>query len=215
MHPHMKATDLYPDLLNTIESLDCDTISADRKQSLLLLADYIGRKLSNGQAVRLNFICTHNSRRSHLCQVWAQTLGTLAGLTDLNCYSGGTESTAVFPASIQALKQAGFQITKLSDEPNPVFAIKFDDNSHPIIGFSKRHDHPFNPKQGFAAVMTCSEADQACPYVPGAEAHISLPFMDPKASDGSPEQARTYAERSLEIATQMKFMFEKALTYHV
>jgi arsenate reductase len=41
-------------------------------------------------------------------------------------------------------------------------------NAHPIIGFSKTYDDSFNPS-AFAAILTCSQADGACPFIAGAE----------------------------------------------
>jgi arsenate reductase len=57
--------------------------------------------------------------------------------------------------------------------------------------------------------MTCTSADQGCPFVAGAEKRFSIPFEDPKIADGTPEQASKYEERSLQIATEMKFIFSQ------
>ena len=100
-------------------------------------------------------------------------------------------------------------IEKLSEGNNPVYSIKYAENQHPVIGFSKKMDDHFNPKSGFAAVMTCSQADEACPIVPGAEKRIPITFEDPKAFDHTPLQAEKYAERSMQIATEMFYVFSK------
>jgi len=123
------------------------------------------------------------------------------------CYSGGTEATAVFPKVIETLKHQGFQIQKLSETNNPIYAIKYSENEHPIIGFSKRLDDDFNPKSNFCAIMTCDSANEACPVVPGAETRASVTFEDPKAFDNTPLQAEKYSERSVQIATELFYVF--------
>ena len=160
------------------------------------------------KAVRLNFICTHNSRRSHFTQIWAQTLANYFNF-NINCYSGGTEATALFPKVIETLENIGFEICKLSNEKNPVYSIKFSENNHPIVGFSKEMDHSFNPATGFTAVMTCSQADKDCPLVLGAEQRISLPYEDPKVSDGTNKQDIKYLETSTIIATELHYVFSQ------
>ncbi|MDP9960189.1 hypothetical protein J2T04_002073 [Chryseobacterium lathyri] len=127
----------------------------------------------------------------------------------MNCYSGGTETTALFPKVVEILTEAGFHIWKLSDGENPVYAVKYSENALPLIGFSKKHDTIFNPSTGFAAVMTCSQADKGCPFISGAEKRIPVMFEDPKISDGTPEQTKIYKERSLQIGAEMFYVFSK------
>jgi arsenate reductase len=125
------------------------------------------------------------------------------------CYSGWTEATAMFPKVAETLINQGFQIQKLSDEKNPVYAVKFDENQAPIICFSKTYGDDFNPKTSFGAIMTCDNADEGCPMVFGAEARIPIKYNDPKAFDGTDLMDEKYAERSLEIATEMYFVFSQ------
>ena len=127
----------------------------------------------------------------------------------MNCFSGGTEETALFPKIAATLQEQGFEIEKISNESNPVYAIKFSENSLPIIGFSKKYDHVFNPASEFVAIMTCSQADGGCPFIAGAEKRIPITYEDPKISDGSPNQSEVYANRSLEIATEMFYVFSQ------
>ena len=199
---------IFPTLQTTIESLDFNDINQDRKTNLINLGKFIQRKLVSDQIVNLNFICTHNSRRSHLAQIWAQAVACYCNLDNVFCYSGGTEATALFPATANVLVESGFEIDHLSQGNNPIYMIKFADLLPPIIGFSKTYDHRFNPQSGFAAVMTCSHADENCPVVTGAEMRFSLPFEDPKAYDGTAIQSEKYLERSLQIATEMLFIFK-------
>ncbi|WP_313091461.1 arsenate-mycothiol transferase ArsC [Chryseobacterium flavum] len=200
---------MYPELSTTIALLKCTRIEKERRAILMPLIEYIQKKLEAGEPVNINFICTHNSRRSHLSQIWAQIAAAHYGVPEVTCYSGGTEQTAMFPKIVETLREQGCQVIELSDSENPVYAIKYDGDSLPVIGFSKRYDHPFNPVHSFAAVMTCSQADTDCPFIKGADTRIALAFEDPKISDGTPEQSAIYKERSLQIGSEMFYVFSQ------
>lgn len=191
-----------------ISQLSTERISEERKIILQPLIEFISSKRSENEEVRLNFICTHNSRRSHLSQIWAQTMANYYQIENVFCYSGGTEATAMFPKVAEMLTNQGFEILKLSETENPVYAVKFAENEHAVICFSKKYDDDFNPMSTFAAILTCDSADENCPIVYGAEARIPIKYEDPKKSDGTAEMNETYFNRSLEIATEMKFVFE-------
>ena len=193
----------------TIQSLYISTISEERKQVLQPLAEYIKRKKSHQHPIRLNFICTHNSRRSHLSQIWAQALAHYFGIPNVQCYSGGTEATAMFPKIAETLSKQGFKIQKLSETDNPVYAVKYSESEHPVICFSKTYDNDFNPKTGFGAIMTCDSANEACPMVLGSESRFPITFEDPKAFDNTPQQDKKYLERSVQIATELFFVFQE------
>ena len=107
----------------------------------------------------------------------------------------------------ETLANTGFKVTALSEGPNPVYAIKYAEDANPMIGFSKKYDDGFNPVSGFAAIMTCSDADNGCPFIAGAEFRIAIPYEDPKEFDHSPEKSDGYARRSLQIATEMFYVF--------
>jgi len=196
-------------LQTTIEDLDINSISKERFAVLQPLIDYLQPKVAAGININLNLICTHNSRRSHLSQIWAQTMADAFGINNVYCYSGGTEATAVFPKIIETLRYQGFQIQVLSDGENPIYAIKYDVSEPAIIGFSKTFDNAFNAQLDFAAVMTCSHADENCPFIPGANTRIALNYEDPKLFDGTPQQNEKYLERSIQIATEMKYVFSQ------
>jgi arsenate reductase len=200
---------LFSKIDNTINSLNTESISEERKKTLQLLIDFIQFKANANQEIRLNFICTHNSRRSHLSQVWAQVLAFHFNIKYVFCYSGGTEATALFPMVAKTLENTGFEIETISENKNPIYSIKYSENQHPIIGFSKKFDDNFNPKSEFAAILTCSHADQGCPFIAGAEKRIPVTFEDPKAFDNTPQQAEKYQERSLQIATELMYVFSK------
>ena len=202
-------TTLFTEIENTISALNIDSITAERRAILQPLIDFIQTKASLNKEIRINFICTHNSRRSHLSQVWSQTMAHYFDINNVFCYSGGTEATALFPVAAETLRNSGFQIKTISKNENPVYSIKYADNEHPIIGFSKKLDDDFNPKSEFAAIMTCDSANEACPFVPGAEKRIPITFEDPKAFDHTPQQAEKYKERSLQIATELFYVFSQ------
>ena len=200
---------LFNKIDNTINSLNNESISEERKKTLQALIDFIQTKVDDNQEIRINFICTHNSRRSHLSQVWAQTMAFYFNIKNVFCYSGGTESTALFPMAAKTLENSGFEVKTISENINPIYSIKYAENEHPIIGFSKKFDDPFNPKSEFVAIMTCSQADGDCPFIAGAEKRIPITFEDPKAFDNTPQQAEKYIERSLQIATELFYVFSQ------
>ncbi len=200
---------MNPILKLTIEKLPSQIISAERKNVLQPLVEYIQFKVNHNEEVRLNFICTHNSRRSHLAQVWAQTMAFHFGIRNVFCYSGGTEATAMFPKVGETLTNQGFQIQQLSETKNPVYALKYAPDVAAIICFSKTFDDAFNPKSQFAAIMTCSSADEGCPFIAGAEKRLPIRYDDPKAFDGTDLMDVKYVERSLQIASEMHFVFSQ------
>ncbi|RKS56024.1 arsenate reductase [Gillisia mitskevichiae] len=202
-------TELFKEIENLIKNLKPEIISDERKAVLQPLTDFIQSKVSSGQEIRINFICTHNSRRSHLSQVWAQTMANYFNIKNVYCYSGGTEATALFPMIAETLHKSGFEVKTISEGNNPIYSIKYADNEHPIVGFSKKLDDDFNPKSEFAAIMTCSQADGGCPFIAGAEKRIPMTFDDPKAFDNMPQQAEKYNERSLQIATELLYVFSQ------
>jgi arsenate reductase len=200
---------MFSQLNNTINQISEIKISEERKEILQPLIQFIQQKKDSNLEVRLNFICTHNSRRSHLSQIWAQTMAFHFGIQNVFCYSGGTEETAMFFKVSETLKNQGFEVRMLAENTNSIHAIKFSKNELPIICFSKKYDDDFNPKSSFAAIMTCSSADEGCPFVFGSEARISVRYDDPKAFDGTELMDLKYEERSLEIASEMFYVFSQ------
>ena len=202
-------TKLYPKIDAVIAGFKVIEISEERQQLLQSLIDFIQEKKDANKEIRLNFVCTHNSRRSHLSQIWAQTAAYFYNINNVFCYSGGTEPTALFTMVAETLKNTGFIVTIISEGENPIYTIKYSANEHPIIGFSKTFDSDFNPESSYAAIMTCSQADKDCPFIPGAEKRIPITYEDPKAFDNTLLQARKYMERSLQIANEMFYVFSK------
>lgn len=200
---------MYSKLKENIEAISGINISDERKEVLQHLIDFMQHKINVDEEIRLNFICTHNSRRSHLSQIWAQTMAFHNNIQKVFCYSGGTEATAMFPKVGETLVNQGFQMQPLSTTDNPVYALKYDENSHPIICFSKTFDNDFNPTSKFAAIMTCSSADEGCPFIAGAEVRLPIRYDDPKVFDGTDVMTIKYTERSLEIASEMHYVFSQ------
>lgn len=183
-----------------------DHIPEERKELLKVLSAFIEENLSRPE-LPLIFICVHNSRRSHLSQVWAQVAADHYGFTNVNCFSGGTEVTAMYPAIADTLIQQGISVETLRNGDNPIYSIKHNENARPIIGFSKVFDDSFNPQSDFGAIMVCSAADSNCPFIATALKRILIPFEDPKEFDGTAEQMEKYAERSRQIARELLYTF--------
>jgi arsenate reductase len=200
---------MFQKLTEYIKTLDVESISNERQEVLAPFISYLQEKIHFGDNISLNFICTHNSRRSQFSQIWAQTMAHYFQFGQIHCYSGGTAATAVYLMVIKVLENAGFESLQLSKEENPVIMIKYSADNHPIMAFSKTYDHPFNPAIGFASIMTCSDADENCPFIPGTEKRISLNYEDPKAFDHSPLKENKYEERSRQIAAEMFYVFSK------
>lgn len=185
-------------------------IPEERKQQLDKLALFIASKRSAGEPAKITYICTHNSRRSHMSQLWAQAAAAYYGVDGVEAFSGGTQATAFNPRAVAAMRRAGFEIA--ADPPstdNPRYRVSYASDGPTFEVFSKRYDDVPNPSSNFAAVMTCSQADQNCPIVTGAVLRISLPYEDPKASDGTPHEAETYDERAQQIATEMFYLLSR------
>ncbi len=203
---------MYPDLLHYIQQAlpGIANIPAQRRALLDELANYIRTAMADTGTARLTFICTHNSRRSHFGQVWAAAAAHYYGIEGLETFSGGTETTAFNPRAAAALKRAGFQVTSAGGM-NAVYAVSFSESEAPLRCFSKLYAHPVNPAQQFAAVMTCSEAEENCPFIPGAERRFPLSYADPKSGDDQPQETALYDERCLQIATEMLYCFGSLL----
>lgn len=202
---------LLPAITNTVQQLilEFERISDNRKTILEALARFVQNRIDAGEATHLNFICTHNSRRSHIAQIWAQTAAYHYNISNVKCFSGGTEATAFNARAVKALQEAGFYIIKVKEGDNPVYEVQFSLQVNAIKAFSKRYDDAVNPKQNFAAVMTCSHADENCPLVLGATQRIALTYDDPKDFDGTPQEEGKYRERVYEIGREILWAFSK------
>lgn len=188
-----------------------DSIPEERKSELAKVAGYIRERLSKSEPAKLTFICTHNSRRSHLSQIWAQVAAEYYGLIGVETFSGGTEATAFNPRAVAAMQRCGLKI--VPDDPaatNPHYSVYTSDTATPQVCFSKAYSDPPNPSKGYCAVMTCSQADDACPLVMGCDLRIPIRYEDPKVADDTEFEAPRYDERSAQICSEMLYMMSLA-----
>ena len=199
----------YPPLARYLDerASDAHIVPAGRRSVLENWAAKMADCQKMGKHVQLNFICTHNSRRSQLGQVLAWAASRYYGFNYVDCYSGGTEVTACHPNTLTALERAGIGITRGKQDENPHHSARLKPRGTSLQLFSKVYDNQANPSDNFIALMTCGHAEENCPFVAGASTRISLNYDDPKISDGKPEQTATYDDRCREIATEMMYAF--------
>lgn len=184
-----------------------DSISAERKTILLQLSDYIQSKIEANLSIQLMYVCTHNSRRSHFGQIWSAVAADYFSIPNVLTFSGGTESTALHPNAIKALQTFGFEVTSTDTNlSNPRYLVKFGE-ARQTICFSKVYDDSENPSNAFAAIMTCSDAEENCPFIPGVEFRVATTYGDPKVFDGTLIESEKYLERSNQIALETLFVF--------
>ncbi|MCF0060450.1 protein-tyrosine-phosphatase [Dyadobacter chenwenxiniae] len=202
---------LNPKLSAYIDTIkeDFSKIPQDRVEALDKIAAFIQNQVKASQPVQLTYICTHNSRRSHFGQIWGATAAAYYNIPHVKTYSGGTEASAFNERAVAACERAGFDITKTSEGKNPVYAVSYGAGTEPLKAFSKKYDDASNPQSNFCAVMTCSQADEACPVVKGATARVAVPYNDPKAFDGTAQETAKYDERCKQIATETLYVFSK------
>lgn len=188
---------------------EIDQIPADRREALARVAQFVKKRRAAGRPARLLFICTHNSRRSHMAELWARAAAARHGVDGVQTFSGGTEATAFNPRAVAALERAGLEIEPTTAGDNPRYAVRYATDAPPAVAYSKVYDADGNPTADFAAIMTCSQADESCPLVRGAASRIAIPYEDPKAFDGTPRESRAYDERSAQIAREMLYVFSR------
>jgi arsenate reductase len=199
---------IHATILNAISEFD--QIPEERQEQLKAVAETL-KKRDQGEVSALTFICTHNSRRSHLSQIWAQVASVWYDIPGITTYSGGTESTACNPRTVRALRRAGFSVVDSTPESkNPHYLIQFSEQLAPLTAFSKVYDSEGNPSKDFLAIMTCSHADKNCPIVRGARKRFAIPYTDPKVSDNTPQEDHTYDARLRQIAREMLFLMSQA-----
>ena len=184
-----------------------DEISDERMKELQNLSDYIQLKLNRNETVKLNFICTHNSRRSQFGQIWGQTAADYYGIETVKTFSGGTEATAFNPRAVAAIERAGFLVDLLKEGENPMYEIWHQEGMAPISCFSKVYSDERNPQKEYAAIMTCSDADANCPVVFGSDSRIKLTYDDPKEYDNTEKESEKYDDRCKQIAQEMFYAF--------
>lgn len=218
-HPESRRL-LRPGLDEHLEQLAASSteIGEEHREAGKVLAEWIARPLEPGQPRHLIVVCTGNSRRSILGSTMGNLAAAFSGLPHVHFHSGGTDPTAFNPRTIATLRRIGVEIEPTGKsaprgEPqtaNPEYRIRWGDSSMEAVEFSKRYDDPSNPAEGFAALMVCDEADAGCPVVSGAALRLSMPFADPKAFDGTDEEAARYDERRDEIGRLLVWVMDQA-----
>ncbi len=186
-----------------------ETISIDKERQgiLKLIASFIVSQCKKLNDVHLNFICTHNSRRSQLSQIWAHYAIEKYKLKRIKSYSGGTEVTAFHRNTIKTLQKAGFKFKLINySHENPIYEITFSKAKNSITGFSKLYNDSIN-NDPYIVITTCSNAEQNCPFIPEAVERFHVGYTDPKVSDDSESMDKTYLETNKQIAAEMDFLF--------
>jgi arsenate reductase (thioredoxin) len=108
--------------------------------------------------IRVLFLCTHNSARSQMAEAFLNELG--AGR--FKAFSAGTEARGLHPLSIQAMAEAGIDISLQESKTLNAFAGEDFD----------------------VLITVCDEANEACPYFAGARERQHWSFPDPSAVVG-------------------------------
>lgn len=200
---------LFPSLQQYCDQLlqEFDQIPAQRQTDLQVLSQYLSQQYQNQALAQAIVICTHNSRRSHLGQLWLSIGSDYFNLPPIASFSGGTEATAFNPRAVAALQRLGLLINSSNEEAptNPRYHIRWTLSMSPYVAFSKTFDQAPNPTQDFVAIMVCSEADAGCPFVPGAQLRLALPYDDPKAFDDTKLEAQKYDERCRQIGREFLY----------
>ena len=190
-------------------SKEFEQIPSKRKEILEKITDYILSKQQIQQPVYLLYICTHNSRRSHFGQLWATVACDYYAVQNVHAFSGGTEVTEFHPNAIRSLKKAGFKIQVAEEGKNPIYQVHYCNSEQAVPCFSKVYNHPINPQAAFAAIMTCSDAEENCPFIPGFEFRTATTYDDPKTFDETPLQDSKYDDRCRQIARETFYLFSK------
>ncbi len=183
-----------------------DKVSPERREVLDQIANQIAARLGQNKAAHLTFICTHNSRRSQMSHVWAQTAAYCYGLDKIYSFSGGTEATALNIRTVRALRRAGFSAVSITQGENPKYLVQFSDDRPPMRAYSKLYNADGNPLKDFMALMCCSKADKTCPVVNGATSRYAIHYVDPKACDDTTQEASEYDARCRKIAHEMFYI---------
>lgn len=202
-------------LKKDIKSL-CDTLIFDhklipdnRKVHLNQLALTIQKQIKTSGKSYIIVICTHNSRRSQLGELWLH-IGALYFSLPIHSFSGGSEVTALNHRIVKALEIAEFTITEKTSGNNPQYSISLKEGTSQTdkLYFSKIYNDTQNPQSDFIALIVCDNADQSCPIISGADHRHFIPYIDPGYSDDSDSEAEVYLEKVYEIGREMLFMLE-------
>jgi arsenate reductase (thioredoxin) len=197
-----KIKDVCDQLVQNFGAIPVERIAVIEK-----ITAYISAQIMQQKHIQIVYVCTHNSRRSHFGQIWAAVAAEYFEIKNVSTYSGGTEATRFNQNAIFALQEQGFEIEAMEGE-NPYYEVFFGRGLSSLC-FSKVVHDAYNPTENFAAVMTCTDAEQNCPFIAGADQRIGLTYDDPKAFDDTAQQNEKYTERSKQIALECLYVFSK------
>jgi len=111
---------------------------------------------------RVLFVCTHNSARSQMAEGFLRALGG----GEFEVASAGTEARGVHPFAVQAMAEAGIDIS-----------------AHESKTVDRYVGEPFD-----LVITVCDEAAEACPFFPNARERRHWSFPDPSAAAGTDEE---------------------------
>ena len=207
-HESSPDANLLPSLRPYVKEVvgELGTVSAERREVLDAIALDVANQLNAGKTAQMTFICTHNSRRSHMSQIWAQTAACYYGLDKVHTFSGGTQATACNCRTVAAMRRVGFAIEDATKGDNPIYIVRYSDERPAIRAYSKLYNADDNPRRDFIALMTCSVADKSCPVVQGAVSRYAIHYADPRLCDDTPAETTAYNERCREIACEMFYI---------
>ena len=167
------------------------------------IANDVAARLKAGRPADMTFICTHNSRRSHMSQIWAATAAYYYGIPNVHTFSGGTQATACNCRTVAAMRRVGFDIEDATTVDYPIYLVRYASDRPIIRAYSKLYNGDGNPTHDVIALMTCSVADKSCPVVRGASSRYAIHYVDPRLCDDTPTETTAYNERCREIAREM------------
>jgi len=210
-HHFRTNANLLPALRPYVEevSRELDSVSPERREVLGEIVTNILGRLEAGKTAQMTFICTHNSRRSHMSQIWAETAAYYYGLNHIETFSGGTETTACNCRTVAAMRRVGFDIEDATTGDNPIYLVRYAPDRPAIRAYSKKYNADSNPKNDFMALITCSVADRSCPVVDGATARYAIHYADPRLCDDTPTETAAYNDRCREIAREMFYIMSE------
>jgi hypothetical protein len=209
--PSKSNANLLPSLKPYVKEVAAEvaTVSPERKEVLNTIANDVAERLEAGKPADLTFICTHNSRRSHMSQIWAATAAYYYGIQNVHTFSGGTQATACNCRTVAAMRRVGFDIEDATTGDNPIYLVRYACDRPVIRAYSKLYNGEGNPTRDFIALMTCSVADKTCPVVEGASSRYAIHYVDPRLCDDTPTETTAYNERCREIAREMFYIMSE------
>ncbi|WP_196893237.1 low molecular weight phosphatase family protein [Aureivirga marina] len=182
-------------------------ITNDRKETLNDIAKAVLDEYLRNERVNLNFICSHNSRRSQFAQIWGNYAINFFSIPNMECFSGGTVVTALHRNTVKTLKEVGFRFdVKTFNHQNPEYLISYQDCKKPILAYSKLIEDQ-NNKSPYIAITTCNSIEKNCPLFTDCLAYFQLPYTDPKNYDYTALKNEKYNELNMNIASEMAFLF--------